>query len=118
VSRLQRDYNPLLLVQEGDPTGDDPVEESKGTIEGEREVLVLQRKQMNGYVPEKFTFFGKHESPFNQHHKCSFVIYNVRYNCAEQWMMQQKALLFGDEEMARKIVETDDPKSGMNILTT
>jgi len=100
----------LLLVQEGNPTGDDPVEESKGTNDGEKEVLVLQRKQKKGYVPEKFTFFWKHESLFSQHHKCSFVIDNVRYNCAEQWMMQQKAILFGDEEMARKIMETDDPK--------
>lgn len=40
---------------------------------------------------KKFTFFFKKESPFSQHHTCSFAVEGVRYNCAEQYMMHQKA---------------------------
>ena len=40
---------------------------------------------------KKFTFFWKKESPFSQHHMCNFAIEGVRYNCAEQYMMHQKA---------------------------
>mmetsp|Transcript_102933 Transcript_102933/g.295129 ORF Transcript_102933/g.295129 Transcript_102933/m.295129 type:complete len:259 (-) Transcript_102933:1479-2255(-) len=33
----------------------------------------------------------------------------LAYSCAEQWMMHQKALLFGDEAAAERIMATDDP---------
>lgn len=33
----------------------------------------------------------------------------VTYNCMEQYMMHQKALLFGDQETADKIMEATDP---------
>jgi len=41
--------------------------------------------------PEKFTFFWRKESPFSQWHPCSFFIDDQWYNCAEQYMMHQKA---------------------------
>jgi len=34
----------------------------------------------------------------------------MRYNCAEQFMMRQKALLFGDRETANKIMKQAEPK--------
>ena len=34
----------------------------------------------------------------------------MRYSCAEQFMMAEKARLFGDEEMLQKIMEARHPK--------
>lgn len=41
---------------------------------------------------------------------CRFEIDGVVYNCAEQYMMAEKARLFGDEEMLGKIMEAKHPK--------
>ncbi|XP_070564198.1 N-glycosidase YbiA-like [Ptychodera flava] len=60
---------------------------------------------------EKYTFFWKIQSPFSQWHPATFVVDDVTYSCAEQYMMHQKAVLFHDEEMAKKILETDKPKA-------
>jgi hypothetical protein len=38
-----------------------------------------------------------------------FVIDGVTYNCAEQYMMAEKARLFGDKATERKIMSTSDP---------
>ena len=38
-----------------------------------------------------------------------FTIDNVRYNCAEQWMMASKARLFDDKESLRMIMGATDP---------
>lgn len=38
-----------------------------------------------------------------------FTVGPVRYSCAEQYMMAEKARLFGDEEMEQQILATDDP---------
>ena len=40
---------------------------------------------------EKFTFFFGAESPFSQWHPAVFTLDGVEYNCAEQYMMSQKA---------------------------
>lgn len=58
--------------------------------------------------PEVFTFFYK--SKLSQWHMVNFVVDGVTYNCAEQYMMAQKALLFGDTEMYKKIMESNSPK--------
>lgn len=38
-----------------------------------------------------------------------FVIDGLQYNCAEQYMMAKKAMLFGDMEAYSKIMTTTDP---------
>ena len=53
-------------------------------------------------------FWGRN-SPFSQWYRCRFIIDHVSYNCAEQFMMRQKALLFGDLEKAVKIMHTTSP---------
>lgn len=53
---------------------------------------------------DKYTFFWK--GPFSQWHIESFEERGVRYNCAEQYMMAQKALLFRDFESYDKIMES------------
>ncbi len=57
---------------------------------------------------EKFTFFWK--GPFSQWWTSRFTHDGITYNCAEQWMMYQKAMFFGDEEIAQEILETSHPR--------
>nr|WP_154890714.1 NADAR family protein [Paenibacillus xylanexedens] len=55
---------------------------------------------------EKFTFFWQTASPFSQWFKADFTVNGVQYTSAEQYMMHQKALLFGDQQIADKIMKT------------
>lgn len=57
---------------------------------------------------EKFTFFWN--GPFSQWHLCKFVVDGIEYNCAEQFMMAEKARLFNDEETEKQIMETKSPR--------
>ena len=40
---------------------------------------------------ERFTFFFRKGSPFSQWHPVEFTVDGVEFNCAEQFMMYQKA---------------------------
>jgi len=46
---------------------------------------------------------------------CEFSVDGKKYNCVEQCMMEQKALLFGDTDIAGKIMATSD-QSEMQAL--
>eukprot|EP00731_Ephydatia_muelleri_P017973 Em0011g13a len=59
---------------------------------------------------ESFTFFYGKNSPFSQHYRVDFNVAGVVFCCAEQYMMHQKARLFNDEEIAERIMETNDPR--------
>ena len=54
--------------------------------------------------------FFTHNSPFSNHHLASFTVENIRYNCAEQYIMSQKAKLFKDEDSLKLIMQETDPK--------
>ena len=62
-----------------------------------------------------FVFFWGHTAKkvikacFSQWYVAPFEIEGKQYICAEQYMMEQKALLFGNVEIAQKIMETEDP---------
>lgn len=56
---------------------------------------------------ERFTLFW--HGPFSQWHPCKFEIHGLTYNCAEQYMMAQKARLFSDWDSERLIMEAKDP---------
>lgn len=57
----------------------------------------------------KYTFFW--DGPFSQWHLGHpFEIDGMTFNCAEQWMMYNKAMLFGDTEIAKKIMATESPR--------
>lgn len=59
----------------------------------------------------KFTFFYRMKHPFSNWHRCKFVdSEGTEYNCSEQYMMAEKARLFGDEETREKILASRDPK--------
>ncbi|MBB6023492.1 ribA/ribD-fused uncharacterized protein [Paenibacillus sp. JGP012] len=56
---------------------------------------------------EKFTFFWHTASPFSQWHPANFIVNGLQYTSAEQYMMHQKALLFGDLKIAEQIMSTN-----------
>ena len=67
----------------------------------------------------KFLFFWGHtpsedgeisETCLSQWWPSRFQVDGVEYNCAEQFMMAEKARMFHDEEMLAKIMETTHPK--------
>lgn len=45
---------------------------------------------------DNFEFFFGMKSPFSQFHPATFVVRDVKYNCAEQFMMHQKAGSFSN----------------------
>lgn len=55
-----------------------------------------------------FEFFWG--GPFSQWYKISFTVDGVTFNCAEQYMMAMKALLFEDREILASIMRSSDPK--------
>jgi ribA/ribD-fused uncharacterized protein len=57
---------------------------------------------------EEFELFWR--GPFSQWHQSYFTINNIMYNCSEQYMMSQKALLFDDKEIYSQIMKAHDPK--------
>lgn len=56
-----------------------------------------------------YPFFKGHV--FNNWHASSFVVDETTYNCGEQWMMAQKALVFKDMESYDKIMTSQVPAS-------
>ena len=63
----------------------------------------------NSADPEdRFVFFW--DGFLSQWQPCVFEIDGVTYNCAEQYMMHCKALLFGDTAMAERILSAGTPR--------
>jgi ribA/ribD-fused uncharacterized protein len=58
-------------------------------------------------ITDKYIFFWKES--FSQWHMKSFSQDGIIFNCAEQYMMYQKAMLFGDKETADKILAAEHP---------
>ena len=48
---------------------------------------------------EKYTLFYKKDSPFSQHYPVTFTVNETVYNCAEQYMMHQKAGTINNNKM-------------------
>jgi len=57
---------------------------------------------------EKFTFFWG-ERPFSQWSPATFTVDGETYNTAEQFMMAEKARLFGDDETLKEIMKAEHP---------
>ncbi len=51
-----------------------------------------------------------HAGPFSQWHRKAMVIDGVTYSCCEQYMMVEKARLFGDEATLKRILATPSPR--------
>lgn len=57
----------------------------------------------------EYVFFWA--GPFSQWAKSPFTIDGREFNTAEQWMMYNKALVFGDTHTAEEIMATNDPNT-------
>lgn len=58
-------------------------------------------------VTDEYVFF--YGGIYSQWFPCEFVIFNQHYNCAEQFMMAQKAIMFKDIDTLNKILVSQDP---------
>ena len=63
--------------------------------------LIKDTKTFGKYV----TFWG---SCFSNFYPCSFDLDGRTWNCSEQYFMYMKAKLFGDEEIAEKILQSHE----------
>ncbi len=77
------------------------------------------RNAYNAGKAFKYLFFWGHtpttdghiaEPCLSQWWICTFCVDGVTYNCAEQFMMAEKARMFRDDEMLEKIMSTTFPK--------
>jgi len=59
-------------------------------------------------ITDNYVFFWS--GIYSQWHKVPMVIDKVEYNSCEQYMMHQKALLFGDTEIAELIMKESNPR--------
>jgi ribA/ribD-fused uncharacterized protein len=59
-------------------------------------------------ITDKHVFFWN--GIYSQWHKASMTVDNIEYNSCEQYMMHQKALQFGDSEIAELIMNESNPK--------
>jgi ribA/ribD-fused uncharacterized protein len=57
---------------------------------------------------ETFTFFWG--GPLSQWHKAEFTVNGQLFNTAEQYMMAEKARLFGDEDARQRILATPNAR--------
>lgn len=68
--------------------------------------LTNDTKQVVGFWRTEDTY-----GIFSQWAPSNFILNNQKFTCAEQWMMYNKALAFGDKATALKIMATDSPKT-------
>ena len=57
---------------------------------------------------EVHAFFGE-LSPFSNFHQAHFTVDGVSYNCSEQFIQNQKALLFNDLDTSDRIMISNTP---------
>ena len=69
------------------------------------------------FTREDFVFFWGHSDRMggvgkvclSQWYMCSFAVEDVYYNCAEQYMMAEKARIFGDDDAWQQIMASYEP---------
>jgi len=59
-------------------------------------------------ITDKYVFFWN--GIYSQWYQAPMTIDGVLYNCCEQYMMHQKALFFGDTDIAERIMLTSHPR--------
>ena len=76
------------------------------------------KDRFNSGEPLEYVFFWGHHTKlgkmtkacFSQWFPADFVVDDVAYNCAEQYMMAEKARVFGDDDIRQKMLACNDPK--------
>lgn len=82
------------------------------------EISALRSAYLAGERPKYLFFWGHAPSPdgrisescLSQWWDCRFSVDGTEYRCAEQYMMAEKARLFGDGEMLCQIMKAAHPK--------
>ncbi len=64
-------------------------------------------KRAQRYNMTKFIFF--YGGIYSQWYRSPMIINGTKYNCAEQYMMQQKAITFNDTEIANAVMRATNP---------
>ncbi len=67
-----------------------------------------------GVSKNQFHFFWN--GVFSNWHDSEFTLLGIKYSCAEQAMMYQKAITFNDHETAKLILATDSPREQKRLL--
>ena len=77
----------------------------------------LTNRIQKGEELQYVLFWGHTEKPgkvtkacLSQWYPCRFETNGIEYCCTEQYMMAQKALLFGDQEIYERIMASDQAK--------
>ncbi len=66
-------------------------------------------------ITPTLVLFWKPPNPFGQWTLSPFEIDGKSYMCAEQYMMAEKARLFGDSEIERQILQSDSPRQQQKL---
>lgn len=69
----------------------------------------MKLNECNHTVTQKSVLF--YGGPFSQWASAPFKVGQMQFNCAEQYMMYHKAMLFGDTETAKAIVLNPTPSA-------
>lgn len=69
---------------------------------------MCRRMKEEAEKPELFTLF--YDGVFSNWYQAPFYLFGKTFNCIEQYMMYQKALLFKDFETAEKIMQSSSPR--------
>lgn len=66
-------------------------------------------------MEQQFTYFWKSDSPFSNWFISPFKIADVQFNCIEQYMMYEKAMLFDDRHTASLILDQSEPREQKSL---
>jgi len=61
-------------------------------------------------MAQRVELFYQTADIYSQFHPSIFTVNDIEYNCCEQYMMHQKAILFDDKASAAKIMSESSPK--------
>lgn len=95
-----------------------PLSKGYGAVDSANVKNILRKEDLYEVSHLEFLFFwGHHGKPgkttkacLSQWFPCKFTVDSVHYNCAEQFMMAEKARIMGDDETRKRILASTDPK--------
>ncbi|XP_052102484.1 protein starmaker-like isoform X2 [Mytilus californianus] len=103
----QQNQNRLEITDEKNKRGQ---KANKGATPNKKDNAALRKK-----AHEAYEFFWRSHSPYSQWYESDFTVDGIKFNCAEQYMMYSKAILFGDKQTAEKILNTSDPRKQKDL---
>ena len=83
-----------------------------------KDLHLLCKEDLYDRTSLEYLFFWGHHGKANkitkaclsQWYSCLFTVDGIQYNCAEQFMMAEKARIMGDEDSQMKILASTDPQ--------